>query len=329
MNYKKPLAALSALSLTLVACGTEESADNSADDYPERSVEMIVSFAAGGGTDLGARQLVPLVEDELGGADIQVVNRPGAGGWIGWDDLVNAEPDGHTLGYVNTPNLISGYLNPDLDRDNSLDDFTFIANQITDPLVVSIQPDEDRFNDIESLIEYAQENPLTLTATGVGGHQQSAALQLNQEYGTQFEAVQTEGAAEGMSQFLGGHIDLLFVTAGEAYQPSEQGEIEPIVVMSEKRSEFLEDVPTIEEEGFIPIYEGSNRGIAGPAGMSDELRDHVAEAFEAAITSDEHLEQMSEQGLQVDYMGPEEYRSTLEQQETALIDAFEELGWNN
>ena len=146
-----------ALTLTAASCGSSEA--ETAETYPTRPIQVIVAFSAGGQTDVGARQLMPLVEKELEGSDIQVVNQPGAGGWVGWNQAVNADPDGYTLAYLNTPNLVSGYMNPELGRDQTYEDFAYIANQVTDPGTISIRPDEDRFTDLESLIEYAKENP--------------------------------------------------------------------------------------------------------------------------------------------------------------------------
>src|SRR5699024_8772135 len=147
------IAGISVLGLALTACGSGE--PENADDFPSEPIEVIVGFAAGGGADLGARQLMPLVEKELGdGAEIQVVNEPGAGGWVAWEHVLSEDPDGYTLTYINTPNLQSGYMNPELGRENSAEDFTFLANQVTDPGAISIRNDEDRFTDLKSLIEY-------------------------------------------------------------------------------------------------------------------------------------------------------------------------------
>lgn len=317
------------VAITLVACSGGEAQD--ADSYPERPVQLTVAFAAGANTDVGARQLTPLVEEELDGADIQVVNQPGAGGWIAWSDLVAANADGYELGYLNTPNLMTGYLNPDMDRDNDLEDFTLIANQVTDPQVISIRTDEDRFDDLESLIEYAQDNTVTASSTGVAGHQHTTTLHFNREEGTNFEAVHNDGAAEGLQQFLGGHIDILLETAGAVVQGYENGEMIPIAVMDSERSEFLEDVPAIDEINSVePLHVGSSRGIGGPADMPDEVVDRLAEAFQTAIESEEHINLMAEQGLAVDYMGPEEYREFLQEDEQKYADILGEmLEWDN
>src|SRR5699024_1359772 len=144
--------------------------------------------------------------------------------------------------------------------------------QVTDPGAISIRNDEDRFTDLKSLIEYAKTHELTTTSTGVGSDDHISALQLNKELGTKFKVVHTEGASEGMVSFLGGHIDVLFNNVGEAFQPNDQGELTTVGVLAEERSEFLPDVPTVEESGFGPIYGSSPRGVGAPADMPDDIK---------------------------------------------------------
>lgn len=321
------IAGISTLGLTLTACGNSD--PESADSFPSEPIEVIVGFAAGGGTDLGARQLMPLVEDELGdGATLQVVNQPGAGGWVGWEAALSENPDGYTLTYLNTPNLQSGYINPELGRDNTPDDFTFIANQVTDPGAISIRTNEDRFTDLESLIEYAQENELTTTSTGVGSDDHIAALLLNQELGTKFKIVHTEGASEGMASFLGGHIDVLFNNVGEAFQPHDQGELKTVAVAADERSEFMPDVTTLEEAGFGPIYSSSSRGIGAPSDMPAEIQQKLVDAFQSAIESEEHKELMDEQGLATNYLGPDDYKQLMIEEDEKVRGLMDLLGWS-
>lgn len=325
----KQIALLTPLfAVSLLACSGPETQD--ADSYPDRPVELTVAFAAGGNTDVGARTLTPLVEEELGNADIQVVNQPGAGGWIAWSELVSSSADGYEIGYLNTPNLMTGYLNPDMDRDNDLDDFTLIANQVTDPQVISIRSDEERFDDMESLIEYARDNTVTASSTGVAGHQHTTTLHFNREEGTNFEAVHNDGSADGLQQFLGGHIDIHLDTVGGIIQSYQNDELIPIAVMDDERSEFLEDVPSIDEiDAVESLHVGSSRGIGGPADMPEDVVNRLADAFQTAIESDEHVEEMTEQGLAVDFKGPEEYREFLETDEQKYADILGELGWTN
>src|SRR5699024_3484115 len=105
----------------LVACSDSDSGASSGnDDFPEGPIKLIVPWSAGGGTDTGARVLQSYLEDELG-VDISVENIEGGGGWVGWNQLANSDPDGYTIGYANSPHIITGYLNPELKRDKDLD----------------------------------------------------------------------------------------------------------------------------------------------------------------------------------------------------------------
>lgn len=326
-RFVAAVAGASAVGLLLTACGASN--PESADEFPSEPIEVIVGFAAGGGTDLGARQLMPLVEKELGdGAEIQVVNEPGAGGWVAWEHALSEDPNGYTLSYLNTPNLQAGYMNPELGRENSADDFTFIANQVTDPGAISIRKDEDRFTDIKSLIEYAKSHEVTTTSTGVGSDDHISALQLNKQLGTKFKIVHTEGASEGMASFLGGHIDVLFNNVGEAYQPNEQGELKTVGVLAEEKSEFLPNVPTVEDAGFGPIYGSSSRGVGAPGGMPEDIQNKLADAFKAAIESPEHKKLMDEQGLAINYKEPDAYKDLILEEDKKVENLRDLLGWN-
>ncbi|SOD98991.1 tripartite tricarboxylate transporter substrate binding protein [Blastococcus haudaquaticus] len=330
-----------ALALTLLAAcggngggggGNSASADGCPEGYPERPIELIVPFAAGGGTDVGVRLLAPYIEEELGGATINVVNREGGGGWIGWNALRAAEPDGYTLASLNTPNLISGYLNPEQGIESSLDDFTLIGNVVTDYGAIAVRPDDDRFGTIEELIEYAQENRLTATSTGVGSDDQLASLSLNDALGTQFEGIHGGGAADSLTAVVGGNVDVMFANVGEVATPHENGQLKVLAVLGdpENRGELLSDVPTLAEtglEGVEDIRSWSARGLGGPGGMDEGLQQCIADAAAAAIQNEEFVAAMAEQSLLVDYRDPEEYRQMLEEEEAMVEDLGGQFIW--
>lgn len=331
----------SALVLTLLAaCGggvaeQEEEAAAAGDcpeGYPERPIELIVPFAAGGGTDVGVRLLAPYIEEELGGATINVVNREGGGGWIGWQALLAAEPDGYTLASLNTPNLISGYLNPEQGIEGSIDDFTLIGNVVTDYGAIAVRADDDRFGTIEELIEYAKENRLTATSTGVGSDDHLAALGLNEALGTQFEGIHGGGAADSLTAVVGGNVDVLFANVGEVATPHENGQLKALAVLGdpENRGELLSDVPTLAEtdiEGAEDVRSWSARGLGGPGGMDEGLQQCIADAAAAGIQNEEFVAEMAEQGLLVDYRDPEEYEQMLREEEEMVQKLGDQFIW--
>nr|WP_285874560.1 tripartite tricarboxylate transporter substrate binding protein [Halalkalibacter oceani] len=295
-------------------------------DFPKKPITLIVSFSAGGGTDLGARLLASYIEEDLG-VPVSVVNKPGGGGWVGWTDLVNANPDGYTIGYLNTPNLITGYMNPELGRNEDLDSFTTIGNHMTDPGVIAIRRDDDRFSTLDELIEYAKEHELTTTSTGVASDDHTAALKVNQAQGTQFKAVHANGFGENKANVLGGHVDVFFANVGELVSDHENGEVEILAVLSEERSPYLPDVPTFEEEGYGKVYSWSARGIGAPAGLEPEVLEILESAFERAITNPEQIEQMDAMWLKNDYRNSVDYREMLDKEAEELEGLLDLLDW--
>lgn len=310
--------------LLMAACGNTSGGSSEA-GFPEGDITLIVPWSAGGGTDTGTRVLQPYLEDELG-VNVSVVNRTGGGGWVGWNELINSNPDGYTIAVANSPHIITGYMNPALERDKSLEDFTTLGRHVIDPDTISIRPDEDRFTNIEELVEYAQENTLTVTATGEGTDEHVMLMNFNDKYDTNFEPVHFEGAAESRSALLGGHVDVLIANAGEVLGLYNDEEINLLGVAASERFEFLEDIPTLEEQGY-EIYQESSRGLVGPAGMDEEVVATLEQAISNAVNNEEHISEMNELGFSVNYADGEEYGEILAEDEQTVVDLQEILGW--
>lgn len=318
---------LATVVLIIAGCSESESSNASGDsDYPKKDITLLIAYEAGGGTDTGARVLQSYLEDELG-VTVNIENKPGGAGWVAWSELANAKPDGYTIGYINSPNIITGYLDPKYKRDNDLEDFQFIANHVLDPGIVAIRTDEDRFSDFDEMIEYAQEHELTATTSGVGSNDHMAILLMNNHYDTNITPVHTDGAAEGSAQVIGGHTDLFVAKTGEVVNHVENGELKAISVNSEEGSPFLEDVPTTEELGYPEIVHRSARGIAAPKGVPDDVLEVLSEAFEKAIENEEQVEKMSEQGLGTKYLTPDDYYEYMQEDEQQVKDLSDLLGY--
>lgn len=294
--------------------------------YPEKPIKLIVSFAAGGGTDLGARLLTPYLEKELG-VPVVVENKPGGGGWVGYSELLKSKPDGYTIGYVNTPGLITGYLNPTANRKENLDSFEFIINHVIDPGVVAVRADDNRFATINDLVEYAKQNELTATTNGAGSGNHLAILQMNRDLGTKFKPVHTGGTSEALTAVLGGHVDVLIAKVGEVLEPQKEGQIKVLGVAVSERVSQLPDVPTLKEAFGIDLENYSIRGIAGPKGMDPEHVAILQEAFEKAMNNPEHIEKMKEMGLNIDTTKGEEFKKLLQKEEETTKGLKDLLGW--
>ena len=300
----------------LGGCRQSVSSSGGESNFPSRPIEVVVAYEAGGGTDVGARTLQPYFEEELG-QSLNIVNKPGGGGWVGWARIAQAAPDGYTVGFINSPNFMTGYLSPELDIEQKLEDFEPIGNQVTDYGAIGINPDDERFSDIDELMEYAKENRLTASSTGVGSDDHYSSLTLNDQYATKFEAVHSDGAAANITSVLGENIDVLFANVGELKPLHDDGRLKVVAVMDDRdrRSEYLPDVPTLSEAGYSGVYSWSSRGLAGPAGLDPAAREKLVGAFRRAVEKKGHLDKLAKQGLEVDYRAPDAYQEMLKRDE--------------
>ncbi|WP_209810230.1 tripartite tricarboxylate transporter substrate binding protein [Ammoniphilus resinae] len=295
------------------------------DDFPNRPINIIVPWSAGGGTDVSARTLAPYVEKELG-VTINVVNKPGGGGWVGLTEIAQAKPDGYTLGITHSPTLPVGFVDPNAKRDISLDSYSIVAHHVIDPDVVAIRADDTRFSDIKGLIEYAKKEELTTTATAIGSDEHLVALDFNKNYGTKFNPVQFKGAADSYAAALGGHVDIFMGNLSELLNMHKEGQIKILGIATDERSSLLPDVPTLTESGF-DVKMASSRGIGGPKGIDAHRLEILEKAFEKAIKNEEQIKKIEDMGAQVQFMGSQDYLNMLKENVEKVKNLGDLLGW--
>ncbi|MFH5924651.1 tripartite tricarboxylate transporter substrate binding protein [Roseomonas xinghualingensis] len=302
MMKRRQLAALAASSMALLATRPARAA------WPERPITLIVAFPAGGGTDIAARTLARFMERDLG-QPIVIVNRGGAGGDIGWAEMARAQPDGYTIGFINTPNIIS---NP-IERQTRyrLEDFAPIANLVDDPGAFFVAPDSP-FRTVPDLIGYAKANPerVTYGTTGIGSDDHLAVLALERVAGVRFTHVPFSGAAPVRNALMGRQITVASMNIGEGVTDMRQGTLRALAQMAASRWAEAPDTPTFREQGF-DVVQGSMRGLAAPAGVPGAALERLAGAVRATLENPEFRHLASQQALPLRYMGPEEYRASL------------------
>ena len=315
--------------LSALALGTTmavAAAGTAAAQYPERPIEMIVAYAPGGGTDVAARTLAPYIEKYLGeGASITVLNKPGAGGEIGFTELATAEPDGYTIGFINTPNIAT--IPVERETRYSVDDFQPVGNVIDDPGVFAVLPDSE-IKTLDDLVAAAKASPgqLTYSSTGIGSDDHLAMLKFQRLADIELRHVPFDGSAPSRAALLGGHIDVGVINAGEAMPYVEEGQIRLLGQMGEERWEGAPDAPTFKEQGY-DIVSGSQRGIAAPKGVPQEIVDKLAAAIEQAVNDPEFQKQAEEQALPLRYIGPQEYQELVDATSQDAEELWAETPW--
>lgn len=248
-------------------------------NYPERPIMLMVSYGAGGATDFQARIVTMTAgnEDALG-MPIAIINKPGAGGRVGWNWMATqADADGYTLGAYNIPHFIAQSIEGGVEY--SADSFEPIANWGADPAVFVVAADSE-FNSMADVIDYAKANPGKLTFSGAGlfvGHH-IAALQLEKAAGVKLAYIPNNaGGAGAMKAVIAGEVLGGVNNLSDAFRAREAGNVKILGVFDNERNAFMEDVPTMKEQGFdIDNASVNFRGVMVPKGTPQPIIDKLA-----------------------------------------------------
>ena len=282
--------------------------DAGAQAFPNRPVQLMVAYPAGGSTDIAARIVAAIAEKSLG-QPIVVVNKGGAGGQVGWTELVRQKPDGYYIGFINLPATNTVILDPDRKAIFTEKDFTPIINQVLDPGIIWVRADSP-FKTLQDLFDGAKKSPNTIrvATTGILSDDHLAILMAEEAApGAIFRIVHLEGGAAQLKEIMAGNIDVAFDNVGGVVRRIASGEVRALAVMDNERSKFLPDVPTTKELGYPTILSNSTRGIAGPKGMPEPALGKLREVLKKAMDDPEHVSKLETQGLGLKIMVGEEY----------------------
>ena len=299
------------------------SAPLAAEGYPERPIMMMVSYGAGGATDFQARIVTMTAgnEDALG-MPIAILNKPGAGGRVGWNWLATqAEPDGYTLGAYNVPHFIAQSIKGGVEY--STDSFEPIANWGADPAVFVV-PANSEFNSMTDVVDWAKANPGKLTFSGAGlfvGHH-IAALQIEKAAGVQLAYIPNNaGGAGAMKAVIAGEVMGGVNNLSDAYRAAQAGNVKILGVADLERSDFLPDVPTMKEQGLDVDNASVNyRGVMVPKGTPPEIIDKLAATVPAMFEHKNVVGKMQEGGSPMKIMTRDEVLEMWQQREATLKD---------
>lgn len=298
LEYIKKSALAGAMMLVAGVAGAAE--------YPEKPIEVIVGFSAGGGTDVMARTVAPFIEKYLGeGASIVVKNVPGASGQIGVTETANASPDGYTLGTYNLPGMMARTL--DREAGYSTDSFTFLANVVNDPNVI-VTSKNSGLDTLDKLLEAAKADPgaITVGMSSLGGDDHFALTKLQNMTDTEFTIVPFRGSAPARTALIGGHVAMGILNISEV--AAFQEEINILGVAQAERSEFAPDLPTFKEQG-LDLINGAMRGFVAPAGLPADVETELLDAFRQAAEDPEFLAAMKATANPVDVVVGEDFKA--------------------
>jgi tripartite-type tricarboxylate transporter receptor subunit TctC len=252
-----------------------------AQTYPSRPVRIIAPVAPAGANDIVARLMGQWLSERLGQSFI-IENRPGGGNNIGTEAVVRAPADGYTLLLVGTPNVVNVTLYDKLSF-NFLRDIAPVASIIRAPYVMAVNP-TIAAKTIPELIAYAKANPgkLSMASTGTGSGAHVAGELFKMMTGVNLVHVPYRGGGPGLTDLLGGQVQLMFVSTVSSIEYIKTGRLRGLAVTTATRSDELPDIPTVSE--FVPGYEASSWfGVGAPKGTPVEIIDMLNKETNAAL----------------------------------------------
>lgn len=319
------ISALLVSSLVLGGCSSQTSQSGKTDakpqgsSYPKKPITLIVPYKPGGPVDLMSRTVAKYSEKDIGQSFV-IQNVDGSGGEKGFSQMLRSPADGYTLSA-----MTSGQITLTVMRDASYDvvnDVQPICMLVQDDTFLVVRADDDRFNSIEDVVNYAKANPKSFTVgtSGAGSSEHFAIIGFNKNAGIEVKPVHFGGSAEAKAAFLGGHVDAFAPSYGEVTQLVTEKKAKIIGVFSEERSKDFPDVPTFKEKG-INMALSNIRGFAVPKDTPKEVVDKLSAAFKKAAENPDYAKEMKQLGLPAKYADGSEYARMIKEQ----YDTYKEL----
>jgi tripartite-type tricarboxylate transporter receptor subunit TctC len=307
-----------ALTIPLIGCLnlSPEAFAASKVEYPTKPITMVISYEAGGGTDLCGRILAHAMEPFLSNKVI-ILNRPGAAGRLGIQEVLAAEPDGYTLLYMSGTPIIQTYMTKkQIDYTNF--QLLCVVNRDYFALVV---PQKAKWATYEEFIRDAKSNPgkIRISHPGVGSTQNLALPLFEQGAGIKLQYVPFKGNAPAHNALLGGHIDAAFSMVGDITALAKSKEVRILAVSGEGRQKEYPEVPTFKEKNGVDISISHWKGVWAPKKVPESVLDILEGAIQKAANTQGYSDKMIKTGFEPDnIVGRSKLHSLLEKEDSAI-----------
>ena len=290
--------------------------------YPTKQIEVIVPYSAGGGTDLVTRAFAETAKKFLP-KPMGVVNKTGGAGAVGLTEISTARPDGYKIGMGTVEIAMLPHLG--LAQFN-VDDFTPIARLNAEPSAISVKADAP-WNTYEEFIAYAKANPgkVRIGNSGTGAIWHLAAEALADKTGAKFNHIPYDGANPAVTALLGGHIEAVTVSPPEVVNHVAAGNIRLLAVMSDKRAQGFDKVPTLKEKG-VDLSVMTWRGIVVPKKTPADVITALRTAAKKTTDDVQFKEALTKMNLTHAYLDGPEFKVVMDQDNVFFKTLMTKLG---
>jgi tripartite-type tricarboxylate transporter receptor subunit TctC len=293
---------------------------------PSRPVQLLVPWAAGGGTDATARIIAAVMEKELG-QPINVVNRTGGSGVVGHSAIASAAPDGYTIGIITVEIAMMHWQGL---TELTPKSYTPLALMNLDAAGLHVRNDAP-YKTAKDLIDAIKANPgkFKASGTGQGGIWHLALAGMLQSLGVDPNAapwVPSNGAAPGMQDLVAGGVELVPCSVPEARSMIDAGKAKGLAIMADKRMETFPNIPTLKEATGSDWTIGAWRGIAGPKGMPANIAASYEAVLKKIYDSKEYKDFMSSRGFGTVYADAKGFAAFMDKADADLGKVMKAVG---
>ena len=293
-----------------------------AQDYPQRApVEITVLFPAGTSADVTARMLADGMSRQLG-QRVLVVNRPGAGGAIGYKHVASQKADGYAMVW-NSNSVSTTYHSGQLPFDYQA--FDAVARVLVESPVLAVRADA-KWKTLNDLMADAKSRPKAISVghSGIGSHTHLCLEALFHAAGVEVNEVPF-GAAQVVPSLIGGHVDALVQLPAALSGPVKQGQVRLLAAMIPSRDTALGDTPTAREQGFDVSLEAW-RGIAVPRGTPRPVIAQLEDAIRKTVESAEFAKGAENLGVRPAYQPAREFGELIAKEDAAIARLMQVIG---
>ena len=290
--------------------------------FPQRGpLEITVLFPAGSSADVTARMLADGMTRYLG-QRVLVVNRPGAGGAIGYKYVAAQKPDGYSLVW-NSNSISTTYHSGQLNFDYQV--FDAVARVLVESVVLAVRTDA-RWRTLPEFVSDAKAKPkgLNVGHSGIGSHTHISLVALARGAGFEVNEVPF-GAAQVVPSLVGGHVDAVVQLPAALAAPVKQGQVRLIAALIPNRDPALPEVPTAKEQG-IDVSLEAWRGIAVPRGTPRPVIAQLESAIRATVSSMEFLRASENLGVRPAFLPADEFTSLVAKEDAELSCLLQQIG---
>ena len=292
-------------------------------DYPSKTIKLVVPSKAGGSTDTTARLFIDTAKKYWKDSDFIVVNKPGAGGLIGFSYEQRQKADGYTFGLMFTPQFVAHIVSKKAKY--TLDSFNIIGNIAQDPGIVVVNADSS-IKSLDDLVEAAKAKKITAAVNGIGSDDFLAVKQFEEKTGVSFNLLPTKGSTEQKTAILGNHVEVSFMNLSQMLSNHNAGKVRIIAILDDKRASVAPEIKTSVEQNY-DVKMTATRGLVVSSKVKKEVADKITDLYTKVINDPAFQEKAAKSFIFLNPRTGSEYKSYLQGLQNDTQKVFDKTPW--